>query len=371
MTNRVISIISRMNIGGPAVLLVELINSLPSSEFEHLLITGRCEANEKDYLDVSPLNSDFEYLDGLGRSVSLTNDVFSFLKMIKVIRRYKPNIVHTHTSKAGVLGRVATKIAAPRAKIVHTYHGHLLYGYFGGFKRSVIIFLEKVLSRITDVLLAVSTPVMNDLKSVGIGNEAFWQIIHPGVPIPEDHKRVVGSKETISLIWIGRFTEIKNPQLAIQAFADLKRITSQKVTLTMIGDGELFQECTAFTSQEELDIYFLGWQPEVLDYLQESDLLLMTSLNEGMPVVILEAAMMGIPCLSTEVGGISDFIAEGDTGFFSSAEPNKFAEKISKLIEDQDLRLQVGLRAKQLAHSGFSSATYLNSHINLYRNFFK
>ena len=372
MTTRVVSIISRMNIGGPAVLLADLISRLPAEEFTHTLITGVCEENEVDYLLSNPLDSEVIYLSNIQRSLIPFNDIKSFFQLIFTLRQIKPEIVHTHTSKAGVLGRTATRIACPKAKIIHTYHGHLLYGYFSKWKVSLLVNLEKSLAKISDALVAVTHEVMQDLKEVGIGTSSKWRVIHPGVrfhntqQLTKEHGSKSGDFD-FTISWIGRFTNIKNPLLAIQSFSLLQENSDLKIKFIMAGEGELWGEAKILAHNLGIDIEFPSWVSPIDKILVKSDLLLITSKNEGMPVVIIEAAGYGIPTITTDVGGVKEFVSDYKTGFLVSQEAKEISRRLLEVVNNPDLLTKIGTNAFELAHKEFSSETYLQSHLTLYR----
>jgi glycosyltransferase involved in cell wall biosynthesis len=372
MAIRVVSIISRMNVGGPAVLLSEFIKSLPADQFHHTLITGTCLGNEIDYLDSHPLDSEVIYIDEIKRSILPLNDIKSFFKLIRILRQIKPDIVHTHTSKAGVLGRLAAKIVVPRARVIHTYHGHLLYGYFPKWKTNLIVLLEKFLARFSDGLVAVTHQVMEDLKKAGIGELEIWHVIRPGLPVSSQVDKAEALKslgiptDKTNLVWIGRFTDIKNPMLAIKAIESLESDIRQDVTLVMAGSGELLKACQRYSTAHSLPIYFTGWITDINPVLGVADLLLMSSRNEGMPVVIVEAALRGIPTITTSVGGVKEFVNDGSTGWLTEQTPESISERISQLVNTTELR-EVGDRAKSLAETEFSIDTMVKNHINLYQ----
>ena len=146
---RIVHVIARMNVGGPAILISALMDGLKNKDFESHLITGYCEENEVDYLQANKLNLGETRIAGFGRSISIFSDLKSLLLIMKALRKAKPDIVHTHTAKAGVIGRITALIAVPRAKRIHTFHGHLLHGYFSPGKTKLVVLIEKLLARIT------------------------------------------------------------------------------------------------------------------------------------------------------------------------------------------------------------------------------
>ena len=354
-----------MNVGGPAVLLAELISELPFQEFSHTLITGVCENNEVDFLLNNPLDSEVIYLSSMRRSLFLSSEIRSFYQLVKVLRTISPDIVHTHTSKAGVLGRLAAHLATPNAKIVHTYHGHLLYGYFSKWKVLLLIAIEKALAKLTDVLVSVSNQVVKDLNNVGVGRKCRWLVIHPGIRIA-DSPRII-NKGLFTISWIGRFTEIKDPFLAVRVFAFLKKNFGDDFRFIMLGNGDLWDEAKELARNLEVTIEFPGWVSPVDAILEESNLLLMTSLNEGVPVVIIEAAGYGVPTMTTDVGGVKEFVRDQETGFLVERGEAEIGNYICQLISNKDLLSIVSLNARSLAMSEFSNRNYLQAHLDLYR----
>lgn len=366
-----VSIISRMNVGGPAILIDALIEGLPKEEFTHHLITGNCEGNEIDYLDTHPNLMELisvHRLKSLGRSILPTNDLRTLVHTIRLLKEIKPDIVHTHTSKAGIIGRIAARIGCPHASVVHTFHGHLLYGYFSPLKTKLIIITERVLSKLTDVLIAVTSQIERDLKNAGVGNSNRWEVIHPGVKKVE-LKRIIPTEITTKhLVWIGRFTDIKNPNFALQIMNSLRKLNGPKISLTMVGDGELLSIIQNLAKANQLPIDFTGWQTDVYPYLQRADALLLTSKNEGLPIVVLEAASMGIPTFSTNVGGVSEFIADGSSGFFLDRDSDRAAKYISKNLLNLEIMTSVSLVANKKYQNGFSMGSFVESHSKLYKS---
>ena len=182
---KVMQIIARMNVGGPAVIVAELMRGLDSSTFEQVLITGYCDETEADYLDEVATDIKASRIAGLGRSVSPVADLKAFFGLVRTIKKFNPDVIHTHTAKAGVLGRLASIIAGRGAIRIHTFHGHLLHGYFSGWKTQLVIAIEKFLAKRTHHLIAIGTQVERELLAAGIGNKSQYSIFFPGLPEPE------------------------------------------------------------------------------------------------------------------------------------------------------------------------------------------
>jgi glycosyltransferase involved in cell wall biosynthesis len=360
-----------MNVGGPAVLLSELVKNLPGVEFEHILLTGTCLDNEIDFLDSHPFSSQVIYINDFQKSLLPTSDLKSLFGLVRILRKLSPELVHTHTSKAGVLGRLAIKVAAPRSKVVHTYHGHLLYGYFPKWKTRLIVGFEKFLGVVTDRYVAVTEQVKLDLLRVGIGPAQKWRVIYPGLRQKldlsklESRKNIGVGPQCFVISWVGRFTDIKNPMLAIQAFENVE--DKNGLHLIMAGAGELLEDCKTYSESRGLPITFLGWVTDINPILSSSDLLLMTSRNEGMPVVIVESALKGIPALSTDVGGVSEFVKNDHTGWLVESNIESISEKIEYLAKNLQLVINAGDKAKDLAETDFSVENFVLEHVKLYR----
>ena len=374
MTIRVVSIISRMNIGGPAKLLADLINHIPEEEIEHILISGRCESDETDLLDTYKIKSKIIYLDDVQRSIFLFKDLKSIFALYSILRKLKPAIVHTHLSKAGVLGRIAAKVSNPRVVLIHTFHGHLLNGYFNQFKVKMIVGIEKLLSQFTNTLIAVSKDVRDKYSILGIGKRVNWLVINPGIrnTIQSNQVKIRDSSLTtkaFNLIWIGRFTEIKNPKLALEVFSLLQCDNEFTFQLTMIGDGKLLADCKKFARDRKLEVNFMGWMPDVMQELSKADLLLFTSENEGFGMVAVEAALQDVLVVSTNCGGVTDFIRHKQTGLIVNRTPMEFTQAIIEICSQDREFNEIVTNARILANSEFSADVYIEKHLKLYRSF--
>jgi len=369
---RVVSIISRMNVGGPAILLTEMINSFDRESVEHILITGRCESNEVDYLTSHEISGDVIYMNKIQRSILPFADLRALINLIRILRRIQPDIVHTHTSKAGVLGRIAAKIANPRTVIIHTYHGHILYGYFSKPIVRLVVSLERFLSRFTNVLVAVSNQVKSDLSNCGIGKKSEWEVIHPGIkfkpPISKFQAKLnlnIDQQKT-TIAWVGRFTDIKNPNLAIETMQRIVEQNCEGFELIMVGGGELLESCQKKARDLDLPVRFTGVIDNSVDYLAASELLLITSNNEGMPLVLLEAASQRVPAVSTAVGGIPDFILDGVNGYLVDANAEQIASVVRKLAANEGPRSQAGEFAFEEALQNYTVETSAKNHLKIY-----
>jgi glycosyltransferase involved in cell wall biosynthesis len=371
MATKVIQIIARMNVGGPAVIVADLMRGLDSSKFEQTLITGYCADNEADYLETVATDIPAKRIAGLGRSVSPLADARAFLALVLLIKREKPDVIHTHTAKAGVLGRLAAILAGGDALRVHTFHGHLLHGYFDGWKTQLVIAIEKFLATRTDVLVAVGNQVKNDLLKAGIGKADQYRVFFPGLPAPEAIDKKV-ARESIGLdekkvycTFVGRLTQIKRPDRLLDVAAACV-VRELDVHFLVAGEGELFEESKSRAAREKLPVTFLGWRTDIDQLFAASDIAILTSDNEGIPLTLIQAAFAGIPIVAPKVGSISDIVVDGETGFLTSTQPGAMASALSALVTDEDLRYELGSVGKAHAEKYFSLAKSLADHAALY-----
>ncbi len=369
MKPKILTIVSRMNLGGIAVVVTETINGT-SDKYEHLLVTGRCAKNEIEYLNNHKLDSNVIYLQNLQRKIGLFSELFAIIEIIRIIKKYKPNIIHTHASKAGFSGRIAALISNSNAKRIHTFHGHILFGYFPKVISNILIFIERFLARNTHTLIAVSQTSKNELLTLKIGKPNQWQVIPLGVNgnLNSLAKKTFELQNQINLVWVGRFEEVKNPILAIDAVNEFSKLNPKiKIKFRMVGDGNLLTECKSYAAKSNLEIVFTGWLE--IPFELSDDLLLMTSKNEGFGLVILEAGLRGIPTVSTAIPVAKEIIDNGISGFISEANPKAIAEKISEIVASPSHYLEVTQNISRIVVNKFGLQKMLNDYYKLFDTF--
>ena len=360
---KVLHIITRMNTGGPAVFLDHLTKSMADLGTKSIIAYGYCESNETDYTDTHKLNADLIKVKSLHRSLSPFSDIKSFFQLRKIIKIQKPDVVNTHTSKAGVLARLATKSVNRRTPVVHTFHGHLIYGYFARYKSIVFTLIEKIMSRFTNVAVAVTAETKNSLTKLGIGRNLPWRVIQIGIPV-KVVTQTGAAGQTFKLLWIGRFTQIKDPSLAVKVMKNLSNAGQERFELTMVGEGELYEGVKQ--EAKNLPIKFTGWLTNPFENISVFDLLLITSKNEGLPLVMLEAANFAKPTLSKNVGGISEFITDNQTGYLVDGGADEIAQRIVELSNNKGSLLQTGINANKLLNDKFSVEIMAKNYQDLY-----
>lgn len=368
---RVMHLIARMNVGGPAVLVADLMRNLNTLDFNSTLVTGYCDENESDYLDEVATDVEAKRVPGFGRSISVSKDVKAFFLIMREIRSFKPDVIHTHTAKAGVLGRIAAIISYPRAKRIHTFHGHLLHGYFDPWKVRLLVLLEKFLGMFTYKFIAIGNVVKSDLLNAGIGNENKFEVIYPGLQELDLYPRAKARESLgldhskIYIVFVGRLTQIKRPDRLIE----LSRFIAQKhpsAHLLIAGAGEMLEGLKNCARDESLPITFLGWRNDIGLILSASDLAVLCSDNEGIPLTLIQASQAGLPIVSTRVGSVSDIVVDGVTGFLTEVSSRALVEGVSNILSSPELGIALGESGRKRAKELFSSRTMVEQHQKLY-----
>ena len=362
---KVLHLITRMNTGGPAVFLDHLTRSVKELGCDSTIAYGYCEGNESDYLESHKVLADTIKIKSLHRSLNPLHDLKAFFQIRKVIKNIKPDLINTHTSKAGVLGRLAAKSVNRNLPVIHTFHGHLIYGYFARFKSIIFTLIEKTMSRFTDLLVAVTSETKNSLQSLGIGKKSRWQVVPIGIPISRQNKPYSSELSTLKLLWVGRFTDIKDPHYAVRVIKELTKDKSVNFELTMVGDGELFNEVKKVA--EGLPIKFTGWLKNPFESIKEFDLLMLTSKNEGLPLVMLEAANCERATIARDVGGLSEFIKNNQTGYLVSTDAADMAKVLLNLSRNRQQLKEVGITAHKLLAKSFSVEVMAKKYNEIYK----
>jgi glycosyltransferase involved in cell wall biosynthesis len=369
---KVLRIITRMNIGGPAVQVSGLMQGMDKKLFYQELVTGGCLDNEVDYLESKLPKLKVTRVETLSRRVSTFSDIRTLIFLIKKIREFKPDIIHTHLAKAGVVGRVASLLSGHKSIRIHTYHGHLLSGYFTGFKLALLIFVEKSLAKVTDHLVAVGEKVKLDLIQAGIGSTAKFSVVNPGVqiqPLPDRQKVLTKlhlDQEIIYCAFIGRLTKIKRPDRMLEVAQELKN-RKTNIHFIVAGGGELLAECKNIARKQKLPVTFIGWQEDIEETLAISDLVLLTSDNEGIPIALIQAGMAGIASVSTNVGSIAEVVLNNQTGVITDFSVANIADALEKLSLNTQLRKQYGQVASRFCSGKFHTEIMISNYSKLYK----
>jgi glycosyltransferase involved in cell wall biosynthesis len=364
---KVLQVIARLNLGGTAKYLIILNSGLNKSGIKSLIATGHVQEGEIEDPGIASLKP--IRVKNLGRKISLINDFKAGKKLRKVIIDTSPDVIHTHTFKAGLLVRVQRnkieKQLGKRIKFIHTYHGHLFDDpEFQGIKSIMVQKIEKRLSKSSDQLITVGKKVRADVDSREIRAKRKTVSIQPSVtPLKLTNKNIALKKykvkdtKKIRVLWLARVTGVKNPQRAVE----IARLMPQ-IDFYLAGGGDLLEKVK---SQALSNLRVLGWQ-DAKSILPIADIFLSTSENEGMPIALIEAQLAGIPVVATNVGSVSEVVINNKTGFVCRKSNEELIKAISKLAESKSLRSKFGANGKAHALKMFSEKQLISAHKELY-----
>src|SRR5581483_52089 len=377
---RVLRVIARLNVGGPALHVSYLTEGLDEIGYETKLVAGRVSPGEGS-MEWSARERGIEpvYIPSLQREISPVVDAVAVAKVVRLIREFRPHVLHTHTAKAGAVGRTAALLAGsarPQA-VVHTFHGHVLRGYFGSAKTAAFRRLEQGLARSTDALIAVSPEVRDDLVRLGIAPAAKIEVIRLGLDLDARTAAPDGARETVRdelgipadafvVGWLGRMTEIKRVDALLRAFA----AAPGDAHLLLVGDGPLRPQLEGLARELGLGprAHFAGFRNDVGSIYAASDVVALTSANEGTPVTVIEALAAGRPGVSTDVGGVSDVVADGTTGFLvPPGDVDAVADRLARIAESPEVRARMSESARASVVDRYSVPRLVRDVDELYR----
>lgn len=355
---RVLRVIARMNVGGPARQVTALMEGLDAGRYEHRLVVGEVGADEADELELRGGAFDVRRIDALGRAVHPLRDLSAGRAIATEIRAFRPDIVHTHTAKAGVLGRLGA-IRAGVDHIVHTFHGHLLHGYFPPAVTAAITQTERTLAGRTDVLAAVGARVRDDLLVAGVGEPGQYVVVPPGIHLAAPPERMA-ARRALELdsgapvvAYVGRLTGIKRPDRLVDVARQV--LASLPDTVFVIaGGGDLAADTRRRARDLGRHVRFLGWRSDIETVYAAADAVVLTSDNEGMPVSLIEAALCGVPSVTTGVGSAAEVVQDGVNGFVVSTRVGSLAARLTRLLADEALRRRMGEAARTHAEGAYT-----------------
>lgn len=406
---KIVRVIARLNVGGPARHVVWLTKGLQNADWESLLVAGTVPEGEDDMsyfaaeLGVSPF-----YLQEMSREIS-AKDAVTIWKLYQLFRRQRPDIVHTHTAKAGTVGRLAgllyrwltpaVLLGRPRhCHFVHTYHGHIFHSYYGPLKTRVFILIEKALAALaTDRIVVISEQQRREInQEFGVGRPNQFCVIPLGLDIEEfsgwrnrgqSFREELGVGSDVILVGIvGRLTEIKNHELFLKVVAEFKThslAAGRSVRFVIVGDGAMRQQLQQQAENLGLaeDVVFVGSRRQLENVYPALDIVALTSRNEGTPLTLIEAMANARPVISTAVGGVVDLLGEPDSqphgATFTvcrrgisvpSGDSRSFAEGLAYLVANVGLRREIGERGLQFVERQYSKDRLLDDIRGLYAN---
>jgi len=354
---KVLRIINRFNIGGPTYNATFLTRFL-SDDFETLLIGGLPEKGESDSLHIlEEYGVESILLPEMKRKPNFFSDRKALRRIKEIIAEFKPDIVHTHASKAGALGRKAA-IDMKVPVVVHTFHGHVFHSYFGKVKTELYKFIERKLAQKSTGIIAISDLQKKELvNTYQIAHESKVKVIPLGFDLEKfnrnlsEKRKIVRDKfqiseDQIAIAIIGRLAPIKNHSLFLQSVELLHGQTEKKLVFFIVGDGELRDEISQKVSEltkKGIDIRMTSWIKDINEFNAGMDIICLTSNNEGTPVSIIEAQASQVPVVSTNVGGVQNVMIDNETGYIVPKNNARiFVEKLLVLIENEALRNEMG-----------------------------
>ena len=403
---KVARVIARLNVGGPAKHVVWLTAGLAESDFDSVLIAGTVPEGEEDmsyfadHAGVAPF-----YIPEMSREISL-NDAVTVWKLFRFFKRWRPDIIHTHTAKAGTVGRVAgflyrwltpgTLVGKPRpCKFVHTYHGHVFHSYYGRRRTQLFLAIERILAKlVTDRLIVVSRQQRNEIgETFRVGTSDQFKVIPLGLDLEifADHEKrrakfrheLCIHDDAILVGIVGRLTEIKNHEMFLRVAARLKAIDPAfrrqgAVRFIVIGDGALRESLEQQRQALGLDadVIFVGGRKDPENFYPALDIVALTSRNEGTPLTLIEAMANARPVVATNVGGVVDLLGEVvEDGPYQvcsrgiavpPGDDEAFVAALSRIIRDRSLRQELGERGLEFVEVNYSKERLFEDIKSLY-----
>jgi glycosyltransferase involved in cell wall biosynthesis len=388
---KILRILNRFNVGGPVYNATYLTKYLNSNLYETFLIGGMPENHEKSakYI-LNDLNIPFKEMKFMKRSVSPFLDFISLVQIIFIIYKYKPDIIHTHAAKAGLLGRFASFFYFRKVRVVHTYHGNVFEGYFSPIINKIILSFERFLARHSTKIVAISKLQFNDLVfKYKICEKDKIEIVPLGFDLYRFTKNVEFKREKtrnefniknddILITIIGRIVPIKNHIFFLDVIKYCKEKSKKNIKVLVVGDGNQTEDILKYTKKINLtysyknpnldcDIMFTSWRSDIDNILAASDVVCLTSLNEGTPVSIIEAMASKTAAISTNVGGVSDIIENNISGIVSLNNIEDFSTDLLKLINDEKFRKRIAENAQAKSLENFNFNKLVSNIESLYK----
>lgn len=380
---RIVRVIARLNIGGPAIQAISLTKLLEERGYQTRLVRGVEGGDEGS-------------MDGLAREMEVVptrisalrrdpgpGDLAALASLVRILRRDRPHLVHTHAAKGGTLGRVAALIAFPRRRpvLVHTFHGHSLSGYFASRTASVYRHIERWLARRTDVLVAVSEEVRDDLVGLGVAPAQQFEVMSLGFDLSRflDDTGRAGCRAALRAEWglspddevvtlVARVVPIKRVDRFLRAATHLA--DRPRARFVVVGDGELRAQLAASADARALGerLVWAGFRSDMPAVSFASDVVVLTSDNEGTPVSLIEAQAAATPVVSTRVGGVPSAVLDGESGLLAEPDDDAgIAQAVRSLLDDPEAAKRMGQRGREHARASFAVERLVEDIDGLYR----
>jgi glycosyltransferase involved in cell wall biosynthesis len=378
---RVLRVIARLNIGGPAIQAISLTALMQERGYATRLVRGSESTDEGSMDDLAErMGVQPTLVDSMRRDPGL-GDLRALGELVRIARRDRPDLVHTHAAKGGTLGRMAVMLAFPRRrpKVVHTFHGHSLTGYFSSRTARMYTRIERFLARRTDVLIAVSEEVRDDLVGLGVAPLEQFEVVRLGLDLSafaDDGDRAARRAALHDLWGIGPGEQVVTliarlvPIKRVDRFLESAALLSDRagVRFVVVGDGELREELQTSEPARALGdrLIWAGFRRDVPDVCFASDLVVLTSDNEGTPVSLIEAQAAAVPVVSTSVGGVRSVVLDGETGLLAD-DPAALASAIASLLDEPDRAAAMAARGRSHVLATFGVERLVDDLDRLYR----
>jgi glycosyltransferase involved in cell wall biosynthesis len=354
---------------------------LPPDRYDTLLVAGNVGPGEASFAPLAArYGARLRMLPSLGPELRPLADARALLSLVRLMREYRPHIVHTHTAKAGFVGRLAARIAlGPRVVVVHTYHGHVLAGYFGRAKTTLFRWLERAMGVMSDRLIGVSDATVDDLVCMRVAPRNKFTVIPLGLDLDrflalgaadgdEFRREIDAEPDDFLVLVVGRLVPIKRVDVALRAVAEARR-RGVRVVLTVAGDGEERDALERLAADLGLAdrVRFLGFRDDLERLVAGADVALLTSDNEGTPVALIEAGAGGLPSVATAVGGVGDIVTPATGRLVPAGDTGALAGALAELASDRGLRMRLGGAAREHVRAAYASPRLIRDVDVLYR----
>jgi glycosyltransferase involved in cell wall biosynthesis len=391
---KILRILNRLNVGGPTYNVAYLSKYLNDS-YETRVLAGHKDLHEGSSAYVlNDLGVAFDYVPGMFRQLNPVNDLRAYRFIQDVVNQYKPDIVHTHAAKAGALGRLAAYYSKNRPKaIIHTYHGNVFDGYFSPLKTRIFLSVERYLCKLSTAIIAISEVQKQEMvEKYKLAPAEKIHVIRLGFDLQKfQDDRVAKRKafrdfyhladDTVVVTIVGRLAPVKNHLMFIDVINGIKKkSSSQKIKFFIVGDGERrnnivalmesysISYCLPEDTKYEADVILTSWRKDIDVINAGSDIVALTSINEGTPVSIIEAMASARAVISTDVGGIRDIISDGNNGIIAAQDILDFTEKLFMLASDKLLRNRIAINGEVFALNNYSYRRLIKDIEQLYKN---
>jgi glycosyltransferase involved in cell wall biosynthesis len=379
---RVLRVIARMNIGGPAHHVSLLSGRLDPARYETLLLTGSVGVGEGSSEDLAQrYGATREIVPGLRPELSPLSDLRALVYLMRVIRRFQPDVIHTHTAKAGTLGRAAAILTPGRTPlVVHTYHGHVLTGYFGTRASWLYRQIERILATRSDCLVGVSDATVDDLVMLGVAALEKFRTIAVGLELGplldvkesdgvQFREELGAGPDEMLATFVGRLVPIKRVDVLLNATA-IARSHGARLRLAIVGDGPLRGALEATASELGLGqaVSFLGFRRDLPSIVAGTDLAVLSSDNEGTPVALIEAAAGGRAAIATDVGGVPEIVTRATGILVPAGDVRGFADALLNIEGDREALARMGAAARAHVRERFACERLVHEIDELYQS---